>query len=75
MANVNDADAKLRGMVLNRLDVAALQTEDAIDAARFQETCDPSRAGVAVTLRSLALVAIFFSANACGPWLYRRRSA
>ena len=35
VANVDDADAKLRGMVPDRLDVPALQAENAIDAARL----------------------------------------
>ena len=48
VANVDDADAELRGMVPDRLDMAALQPEDAVDAARLQETRDPSRAGVVV---------------------------
>ena len=48
VANVDDADAKLRGMVPDRLNMAALQPEDAVDAARLQETRDPSRAGVVV---------------------------
>ena len=35
MANIDDADAKLSGMVPNGLDVPTLQTKDAIDAARL----------------------------------------
>ena len=35
VANVDDADAELRGMVPDRLDMPALQTEDAVDAARL----------------------------------------
>jgi hypothetical protein len=35
MANIDDANAKLRGMVPNGLDVPTLQTENAIDAARL----------------------------------------
>ena len=48
VANVDDADAKLRGMVPDRLDVPALQAENAVDPARFQETRDPSRAGITI---------------------------
>ena len=37
VAHVDDADALARGMVPDRLDVAALQAEDAVDASRHQE--------------------------------------
>ena len=33
--HINDSDAKLSGMVPDRLDVPALQTEDAVDSARL----------------------------------------
>ena len=45
IANVDDADALPGDVIPDRLDVAALQTENAIDAARFQEPGDPAGAG------------------------------
>ena len=50
VANVDDTDAQLRGMVPNGLDVPALQTKNAIDAARLQEPRDPGRAGVVICI-------------------------
>ena len=43
VAHIDDADARPRNMVPDRLDVTALQTEDAIDAAGFEKFCDPGR--------------------------------
>ena len=63
VANIDDADAKLRGMIPDRLDVAALQAENAVDSARLQETRDPSGAGIVVGIEVLALVAISSSLN------------
>jgi hypothetical protein len=48
VADIDDADAKPCGMVPDRLDVAALQTEHAVDPARFEETRDPGGAGPGV---------------------------
>ena len=45
VTNIDDADAELRGMIPDRLDVAALQTENAVDAARLEEARDPRGAG------------------------------
>jgi hypothetical protein len=50
MANVDDADAKLGGMVPDRLDMPALQTKDAVDAARLEEASDPGRAGFVISV-------------------------
>ena len=47
VAHVDDADAEPREMVPDRLDVAALQAEHAVDAARLEEARDPGGAGVA----------------------------
>ncbi len=44
VAHVDDADALARHMIPDRLDMAALQAEDAVDAARFEKTRDPGRA-------------------------------
>jgi hypothetical protein len=43
VAHVDDADAAACHMIPDRLDVAALQAEDAIDAARLEEARDPGR--------------------------------
>ena len=48
VAHVDDADALLRDVVPDRLDVAALQAEDAVDAARLEEARDPGGAGLRV---------------------------
>ncbi len=53
VAGVDDADAEPRRMVPDRLDVAALEPEDAVDAARLQETRDPGRTGVGVGVEVL----------------------
>ena len=53
VANVDDADAELRGMVPDRLDMAALQPKDAIDAALLQEPRDPSRARIVIGIEVL----------------------
>ncbi len=45
VANVDDADAFARHVIPDRLDVAALEAEDAVDAARFQKARDPGRGG------------------------------
>ena len=41
VAYVDDADAGLRQAIPDRLDMPALQAEDAIHAARFQYADDP----------------------------------
>jgi hypothetical protein len=43
VAHVDDAEAAARHVIPDRLDVAALQAEDAIDAARLEEARDPGR--------------------------------
>ena len=48
VANIDDANAELRRMVPDRLDVAPLQTEDAVDAARLQKARDPGGAGFVI---------------------------
>ena len=48
VAHVDDADAEPRDVVPDRLDVAALQAEHAVDAARLEEARDPGGAGVLV---------------------------
>ena len=57
VADVDDADAEPRDVVPDRLDVPALQAEDAVDAARLQEARDPGRTGVLVGVEVLAAVA------------------
>jgi hypothetical protein len=54
--NVDDANALPRDMVPDRLNVTALQTENPVDAARFQKAGDPSRAGLFVDVQILRLV-------------------
>ena len=44
--DIDDADALPRDVVPDRLDMTALQTENAVDSARFQEARDPRRAGL-----------------------------
>ena len=54
-------------MVPDRLDVAALQAEDAVDAARLQEARDPGGAGVQIGVevdRAARCVAAHRSASA-----------
>ena len=46
VAHVDDADAEPRDVVPDRLDVPALESEDAIDVARLQEARDPFRAAI-----------------------------
>ena len=41
VADVDDAHAALRKLVPDRLDMPALQAEDAVDTARDQELGDP----------------------------------
>src|SRR6185437_1222212 len=53
VAHVDDADALTGDMVPDRLDVAALETEDAVDAARLQEFRDPGGAGLRVRVEIL----------------------
>ena len=53
VAHVDDADALPRDMVPDRLDVAALQAEDAVDAARFEKARDPGGAGERVGVEVL----------------------
>ena len=43
VANVDDGDAGAGGAVPDRLDVAALQPEDSIDATRLESPYDPGR--------------------------------
>ena len=55
VAHVDDADALLRDVVPDRLDVPALQAEYAIDAARFEKSRDPGRAGERVRVQVLGV--------------------
>ena len=55
VAHVDDADALPRDVIPDRLDMAALQAEDAIDAARLQKSRDPGRAGMLVGVQVLRL--------------------
>ena len=48
MTDVDDPDPKLRSVVPDRLDMSALQSEDAIDPALLEETRDPGRAGIVI---------------------------
>lgn len=50
VAHVDDADPEPGAMVPDRLDMPALQAEDAVDAARLQEAGDPGgdRPGIGV---------------------------
>ena len=60
VAHVDDADALARHVVPDRLDVAALQAEDAVDAARLEKARDPGRArgfvGIEVDVELMSLV-------------------
>ena len=56
VAHVDDADALPGDVVPDRLDVAALQAENAVDAARLQEARDPGRAGQFVAVEVLAVM-------------------
>ena len=53
VADIDDADAEPRDMVPDRLDMAALQAEDAVDAARLQKARDPGCAGLFVGIQIL----------------------
>ena len=57
VAHVDDADALARDVVPDRLDMAALQAEDAVDAARLEEARDPGRAGLLVGVEILISIA------------------
>ena len=57
VAHVDDADAQPGDVIPDRLDVAALQAEDAVDAARLEEARDPRRAGLLVGVEIVRLVA------------------
>ena len=46
--HVDDADAEPGAVVPDRLDVAALEAEDAVDPPRLEELRDPGRAGLRV---------------------------
>ena len=46
IANIDDADAGARDMIPDRLDVSALQPEDAIDAPTLEESRNPGRDAV-----------------------------
>jgi hypothetical protein len=59
VAHVDDADAELRDMVPDWLDMTALQAEHAIDAAPLEETRDPRRAGEIVAVEILTLFGHF----------------
>ena len=43
VTNIDDADAELRGMIPDRLDVTALKAENPVDAARLQESARSRR--------------------------------
>jgi len=45
MANVDDADTLARHVIPDRLDVAALKTEDAVNAASLEKARDPGGGG------------------------------
>ena len=57
VAHVDDADAAPRDVIPDRLNMAALQAEDAVDAASLQETGDPGRASKLVASRSFGTIA------------------
>ena len=68
VAHVDDAHVQLREVVPDRLDVAALQAEDAVDAARDQETGDQlsnAAAGAGVHGSSLATRWLGLAWRAC----------
>ena len=68
VAHVDDADALARDVVPDRLDVPALQAEDAVDAARFQEPRDPGGAGFRVGVEILNLgheLSLWLAASCC----------
>jgi hypothetical protein len=46
IAHVDDADAVARDMIPNRLDVSALQSEDAVDTPALEESRNPCRGAV-----------------------------
>ena len=55
VAHVDDADALPRDVIPDRLDMAALQAEDAVDAARLEKARDPGRAGLLIRVEILRL--------------------
>ena len=53
VAHVDDANAAARDVIPDRLDMAALQPEDAVDAARREKPRDPGRAGKLIRIQVL----------------------
>src|SRR4029453_10346340 len=56
IADIDDANALPCNVIPDRLNMTSLQTENTIDAARFQETRNPGRAGLRIGVEVLGFV-------------------